>query len=225
MDFNSIFTFLEMFNCRPNFGAWAPWIIAERLKKKQEIIKSFLKILLLSEVLRPLPPAPFGSSGLPFGGLGASILAPWGIILAPREHPGGPFWHLGEKHGSSRMHTRWSGTGWRKALPEWLELQLESVSFLNKGVWGDGVVIERWDFHTKRDYLLSNFLNGNRACRCVGSQIGLSLFLLAFLEGPSLDHLAPAWSKRSFSFSSRSRKRQGFSNHFKGTSCINGFQF
>ena len=33
---------------------------------------------------RPLPPEPFGSSRLPFGGLGAPILAPW-------EHLGGPF--------------------------------------------------------------------------------------------------------------------------------------
>ena len=40
---------------------------------------------------RPLPPAPFSSSQLPFGRLGASILAPWGTVLAPRKHLGGPW--------------------------------------------------------------------------------------------------------------------------------------
>ena len=29
-----------------------------------------------------------------FGVLGASTLVPWKTILAPREHPGGPFWHI-----------------------------------------------------------------------------------------------------------------------------------
>ena len=63
-----------------------------------------------------MPPAPFGFSGLPFGGLGASFFdipgthsgisgAPWEAILIPREHLGRLFWHLGttlEDHGSSR---------------------------------------------------------------------------------------------------------------------------
>ena len=56
---------------------------------------------------------PLSSWQLPFGGLGAFILAPRGTILAPREHPGGPFWHVGttlEDHGNSRMDTRWSFT-------------------------------------------------------------------------------------------------------------------
>ena len=38
-----------------------------------------------------MPPAPLSSSQLAFGGLGASILAPWGAILAPREQLGGPW--------------------------------------------------------------------------------------------------------------------------------------
>ena len=46
---------------------------------------------ILSKGLRPLPPAPFSSLRLPFAGLGASILAPRGTILAPRDHPGGPW--------------------------------------------------------------------------------------------------------------------------------------
>ena len=41
--------------------------------------------------LRPLPPALFSSSRLAFERLGASILAPSGTILAPWEHPGGPW--------------------------------------------------------------------------------------------------------------------------------------
>ena len=64
--------------------------------------------------ITPSAAGPFSSSRLPFCGLGASILAPWGTILAPREHPGEPFWHLRttlEDHGSSRMGARWSGTG------------------------------------------------------------------------------------------------------------------
>ena len=40
-----------------------------------------------------MPSAPFGSSGLPSGRLGASILAPSGSILAPRGHPRGPWEH------------------------------------------------------------------------------------------------------------------------------------
>ena len=34
-------------------------------------------------------------SRLPFVGFGAFILALRGTIFTPREHPGGPFWHLG----------------------------------------------------------------------------------------------------------------------------------
>ena len=37
------------------------------------------------------------------GGLGASILAPWGTILAPREHPGGP-WE--QQHGLEGVRHR-----------------------------------------------------------------------------------------------------------------------
>ena len=43
--------------------------------------------------LRPLPPAPFSSSCLPFGRLGASTLAPCETILAPRENLGRPWEH------------------------------------------------------------------------------------------------------------------------------------
>ena len=45
----------------------------------------------LSQGLRPLPLAPFSSSWLPFGRLGASNLAPWWTILAPWEHLGEPW--------------------------------------------------------------------------------------------------------------------------------------
>ena len=51
--------------------------------------------------------------GCHLGGLGASVLANRGTILAPRVHPGESFWHLGttlEDHGGSRMDSRWSGT-------------------------------------------------------------------------------------------------------------------
>ena len=69
-------------------------------------------VTFLSYGLRPLPPAPFGFSGLPFGSLGRSLLtfwepfwhlgstlgshfsvsgALWEAILAPRNHPGGPW--------------------------------------------------------------------------------------------------------------------------------------
>ena len=40
--------------------------------------------------LRPLPPAPLSYLRLPFAKLGASFLAAWGTILAPREHLGRP---------------------------------------------------------------------------------------------------------------------------------------
>ena len=52
----------------------------------------------LSQGLRPLPPAPFGFSGLPFGGLGASFVTFW-------ER----FWHLGSSLG---WHFDISGTPW-----------------------------------------------------------------------------------------------------------------
>ena len=38
----------------------------------------FEQVFIISQGRRPLPWAPFSSSRLPFGGLGASILAPWG---------------------------------------------------------------------------------------------------------------------------------------------------
>ena len=41
--------------------------------------------------LRPLPPVAFGFSGLPFGGLGASNLAPRDTILALLVRSGKPF--------------------------------------------------------------------------------------------------------------------------------------
>ena len=45
----------------------------------------------LSQGLRPLPPAPFGFSGLPFGGLGVFFFKFWEPFLAPREDFGGHF--------------------------------------------------------------------------------------------------------------------------------------
>ena len=65
---------------------------------------------------------------MPFGELGAFFFTFWDRIFAPREHLGGPFWHLGgtlgnyfgvsgapweailaprdEDHGGSRMDTK-----------------------------------------------------------------------------------------------------------------------
>ena len=66
-----------------------------------------------------------------------------------------------------------------------LELQWESVSLLNRWVWGNwaGRVKDWWDFHTKRGYLLSYFLEENLACRCVGPQIDFSPFSSVFAGG------------------------------------------
>ena len=53
---------------------------------------------------------PGSTSGNDFGTSGA----PWGAILAPREHLGMPFWHLGttlEDHGSSRIDTKLQTAG------------------------------------------------------------------------------------------------------------------
>ena len=53
---------------------------------------------------------PFGLLGLSFRRLGASILTFWEPILAPRQHLGEPFWHLGttlEDRGNIRMDSRW----------------------------------------------------------------------------------------------------------------------
>ena len=50
------------------------------LKNHSNWSHQFMKILNMESIcqgLRPLPPAPFGFSGLPFGGLGASILTFW----------------------------------------------------------------------------------------------------------------------------------------------------
>ena len=67
----------------------------------------------------------FGFSGLPFGGLvasflnGASILAPCETILAPRARPREPFQNPRtalEDHGSGRIDTRWSETGFKSIL-------------------------------------------------------------------------------------------------------------
>ena len=95
---------------------------------------------------------------------------------------------------------------------ESLELQLESVSFLNRGVWGGwaGAVKEWWDFPTGSDYRFELLLTGKSVSWVCWFAGRLSLILFGFLEGPSLDPLAPARSKRSFSFSSRPRNRQGF---------------
>ena len=88
-------------------------------------------------VYGPLPPAPFGFAGSPFGTiweprcflfdiLGATLAsqnlgsdfgtsgASWEAILAPRKHLGKPFWHLGttlEDHERSRMDTKLQMTG------------------------------------------------------------------------------------------------------------------
>ena len=58
-----------------------------------------------------MPPAPFSSSRLPF----------WGASCLPFGIPGEPFWFSGttlEGHGSGRVDTRWSGTGFLLIL-EW----------------------------------------------------------------------------------------------------------
>ena len=60
----------------------------------------------------------------PLTRLGGSILAPRETILAPREHPGRPFCLFGttlEDHGSSRMDTTWSGTGFPSILNWFVE--------------------------------------------------------------------------------------------------------
>ena len=44
-----------------------------------------------------MPLAPFGISGLPFGGLGVFILTFWKAILVPRDHPAGP-WEQQDGH-------------------------------------------------------------------------------------------------------------------------------
>ena len=91
----------------------------------------------------------FGSQKMLFGMLVASNLAPWGTIERFRgtwEHKKGDLGVPGLDDG--------------KHSPEWLELQLESVSFLNRGVWGDwaGKVIGRWDFHWFCRYIMGYFL-------------------------------------------------------------------
>ena len=67
-------------------------------------IREFPQILILQDdlgslsyILRATPSAasPFWLPGVAIRGLGASILTFWETILAPREHPGLPFWHLG----------------------------------------------------------------------------------------------------------------------------------
>ena len=66
-----------------------------------------------------MPQAPFGSSELPFGELGFSILALRETILAPRGRPRGPSQNPGtalEDHGSGRMDARWSGKGFASIL-------------------------------------------------------------------------------------------------------------
>ena len=59
-------------------------------------------------------------------------------------------------------------------------------------MWGDRAVkvIGEWDFHMKREYLLSHFSKENRSWswRCVGPQVVFSLLLLVF-SGKS-DHRA-----------------------------------
>ena len=54
-------------------------------------------VIRLFSGLRPLPLAIFDPSRLPFGGLGASMLAPWGTILAL----GAP-WRTMEAAGGTR---------------------------------------------------------------------------------------------------------------------------
>ena len=70
---------------------------------------------ILNNILSATPSAagPFWLLGLSFGRLGVSIFTFWGTILASREHPGKPFWHLRTSLGdcgSSRMDSRWSFT-------------------------------------------------------------------------------------------------------------------
>ena len=97
-----------------------------------------------------------------------------GTNLAPREHPGRAFWHLGttlEDHGSSRGGPEQDDG--QHSL-ECLELRVGRVSLLNRGVWGGWAGAEQWDFHTFRRYLLGRFSEGNRFCKCVGSQVVFS---------------------------------------------------
>ena len=72
---------------------------------------------------------PFWHPGSTWGSDLATSGAPWGAILAPREHLGRPFWYLGttlEDHGSSRMDTKLQMTGFLSIL-EWFRDLFMSV--------------------------------------------------------------------------------------------------
>ena len=72
---------------KPNqleFSRWWIFQISCKFAVLVVCMPNFLCYMLMAT------PSAFSFSRLPFGILGASILAPWVTILAPREHPGGP---------------------------------------------------------------------------------------------------------------------------------------
>ena len=71
----------------------------QELRRLALVVCHFQVSLFSDHILRATPSAagPFWLPGLPFERLGVSILTFWGTILAPRAHPGEPFWRLGAK--------------------------------------------------------------------------------------------------------------------------------
>ena len=94
---------------------WVPWI-----QKCVCLHGSLLSAgtCRCSQLIRLIASCWSNETLLALGGchLGGSVPPIWypGAVFAPREHSGGPFWHLGttlEDLGSSRMDTRGSGMG------------------------------------------------------------------------------------------------------------------
>ena len=195
--------------CHPNYMFYSFWVDVRKTTKRNAVIFSLDEVVFLYEVWYNFEFRLFNFRWIwvVFEGV-TRLKVPLGTQGGARVDDG--------KHSE-----------------EWLELRWESVSFLNRGVWGDwaGKLIHWWDFYRFGVFLVRYFLEENRVCRCVGSKIVFSLFFNGFFgfSGGSEPRSARAGAVQTqfFIFEAASKQTQCFLNfyiHFKVISGIDGFQ-